>query len=220
LSESGAGDLDASEVHSGDHAFVLRTSLGEKDARAQWVEQNLLTGWFPTVEVGPEVDFASDLPQGAARVHYTAHSEGLARREGNELVVPLSPSSTMTSRLAPLVKRTLPVVLPPGLAPSHQSRVIEIVPPKGYQPMLLARGGEENGGAFGYARVEIKPDPARPAAVQVKRTVVFDMSTIPVEQYAAWRAWLQRVDALLHRSVRFAPHGNVRRGAAKNGGAS
>jgi hypothetical protein len=39
----------------------------------------------------------------------------------------------------------------------------------------------------------------------VKRTVVFDMSTIPLEKYDAWRAWLQRVDALLHRSVRFAP---------------
>ena len=38
----------------GDHAFVLRSSLGEKDARPQWVEQNLLAGWFPTVEVGKD----------------------------------------------------------------------------------------------------------------------------------------------------------------------
>src|SRR5262249_6222145 len=92
LAPSGAGELDANERHVGDHAFVLRTSLAEKDARPQWVEQNLLSGWFPTVEVGKQVDFADDLPKGAARVRYRAHSDGLARREGGELVVPLAPS--------------------------------------------------------------------------------------------------------------------------------
>ncbi|HEX9294546.1 MAG TPA: transglutaminase domain-containing protein [Polyangiaceae bacterium] len=205
LSASGAGDLDATERHIGDHAFILRSSLGEKDARAQWVEQNLLAGWFPTVEVGKDVEFAGNLAQGAARVHYRAHSDGLARREANELVVPLAPSSTMTSQLAPLVKRTLPVVLPPNLAPSHQTRFIRVLPPPGYKTAELAKGGEEKGGEFGNAKVEINTDPENPRGVLVKRTVVFDMSTIPVEKYDAWRAWLQRVDALMHRSVRFAP---------------
>lgn len=207
LSASGAGDLDATERHVGDHAFVLRSTLGEKDARAQWVEQNLLAGWFPTVEVGKDVEFAGDLPEGAARVRYRAHSAGLARKEADELVVPLAPSSTMTSQLAPLVRRTLPVVLPPNTAPSHQTRTIRVLPPAGYRATELARGGEENGGEFGYAKVEIKNDPQNPRGVLVTRTVVFDLSTIPVEKYAAWRAWLQRVDGLLHRSVRFAPVG-------------
>jgi hypothetical protein len=207
LAASGAGDLDATERHVGDHAFVLRSSLGEKDARSQWVEQNLLAGWFPTVEVGKDVEFTSNLPQGAARMRYRAHSDGLARREADELVVPLAPSSTMTSQLAPLVKRTLPVVLPSNTAPSHQTRVIRVLPPAGYKAFALAKGGEENGGEFGYARVEIKTDPESPRGVLVKRTVVFDMSTIPLDKYDAWRAWLQRVDALLHRSVRFSPVG-------------
>jgi hypothetical protein len=39
----------------------------------------------------------------------------------------------------------------------------------------------------------------------VKRTTVFDLSTIPIEKYAAWRGWLQRVDGLMHRMVRFVP---------------
>ncbi len=111
----------------------------------------------------------------------------------------------MTSQLAPLVKRTLPVVLPPNLAPSHQTRIIRVLPPPGHKPAELAKGGEEKGGEFGYARVEINADPENPRGVLVKRTVVFDMSTIPVEKYEAWRAWLQRVDALMHRSVRFVP---------------
>jgi hypothetical protein len=213
LSASGAGDLDATEKHLGDHAFVLRSTLGEKDARAQWVEQNLLAGWFPTVEVGKDVEFSGDLPQGAARVRYRAHSDGLARKEADELVVPLAPSSTMTSQLAPLVKRTLPVVLPPSTAPSHQTRTIRVLPPAGYKAFQLAKGGEESGGDFGYAKVDIKNDPENPRGVLVTRTVVFDMSTIPVERYGAWRAWLQRVDALLHKAVRFAPVAPKKSGA-------
>ena len=217
LSASGAGDLDATERHTGDHAFILRSSLGEKDAQAQWVERNLLAGWFPTVEVGKDIEFAGDLPQGAARVRYRAHSDGLARREAEELVLPLSPTATMTSHLAPLVKRTLPVVLPPNTAPSHQTRVIRIVPPAGYRAAELAADGEEQGGEFGYARVEMRRDETNPRGVVVKRKVVFDMSTIPVDKYDAWRAWLQRVDTLLHRSVRFVPL--AKPNAAAGGGA-
>ena len=45
------------------------------------------------------------------------------------------------------------------------------------------------------------------------------MSTIPVDKYEAWRAWLQRVDALLHRSVRFSPAAKpAATAASKNSG--
>jgi tetratricopeptide (TPR) repeat protein len=205
LAPSGAGDLDATEMHVGDHAFVLRSSLGQKDARAQWVEQNLVGGWFPTVQVGKDVDFDGNLPHGAGKVHYRAHSDGLARKEGTELVLPVAPASTITSQLAPLLKRRLPVVLSPNTAPSHQTRVIHVTAPAGYQPAELPKGGEENGGEFGYARLEIQREPGSTTGVVIKRTVVFDMSTIAVDRYEAWRAWLQRVDALLHRSIRFTP---------------
>jgi hypothetical protein len=36
----------------------------------------------------------------------------------------------------------------------------------------------------------------------VKTTVAFDRSIVPVDKYDAWRGWVQRVDALLHKSVR------------------
>ena len=41
----------------------------------------------------------------------------------------------------------------------------------------------------------------------MKRTVEFDLSTIPVDKYAKWRAWLQSVDGLMHRMVRLVPDG-------------
>ena len=206
LSPSGAGELAAKEKHIGDAAFELRSNLAEADARAQWVEQYLASGWFPTVDVKPRVDFQADLPNGAATLGYEALSEGLARREGTELAVPVSGTQTLTQQLAPLVKRTLPVVLPPSTAPGHQSRTITIVAPPGYAFAELPPGGDENGGEFGRATLSFAKAAGKNAVV-VKRSVVLDLSTIPVDKYAKWRAWLQRVDGLMHRMVRLVPTG-------------
>ncbi|WP_437316016.1 transglutaminase domain-containing protein [Sorangium sp. So ce385] len=208
LQPSGAGELAAKERHIGDAAFELRSNLAEADARAQWVEQYLAYGWFPTVDVKPRVAFQADLPHGAATLEFEARSEGLARREGAELAVPLSGTSTLTSQLAPLVKRTLPVVLPPSLAPRHHTRTITIVAPAGYAFAELPPGGDENGGDFGRASISFAKAPGKNAVV-VKERVVIDRSTIPVAQYAAWRSWLQRVDGLLHRMVRLVPVGTA-----------
>jgi len=37
--------------------------------------------------------------------------------------------------------------------------------------------------------------------------VVFDQHLIPVEKYASWRAFIQQVDALMHKEVRLIPTG-------------
>jgi hypothetical protein len=206
LSPSGAGDLTADERHSGDAAFELRMNLKQADARAQWVEQYLAAGWFPTVQVTGDVQFKTDLPKGVATLKYGAHSEGLGRREGDELAVPLAESSTLTSQLAPLVRRTLPVVLPASLAPGHQTRTITIVAPPGYTFAELPPNGEVAGGEFGKARLDFKRAGGKNAVV-VTRSVLFDLATIPVDKYARWRDWLQRVDGLMHRTVRFVPDG-------------
>ena len=47
----------------------------------------------------------------------------------------------------------------------------------------LPQGGDENGGAFGRAHLEVARDPHDPQAVVVKRTMVFDQSVIPVDEY-------------------------------------
>src|SRR5262249_17409916 len=96
LSPSGAGDLTAEPPHPGASAFERRTTLEEPDPRHQWVEQYLASGWFPTVQVTGEVEFKTDLPRGQAVLKYGAHSEGLGRREGDELAVPLAETSTLT----------------------------------------------------------------------------------------------------------------------------
>jgi len=206
LHPDGSGDLTGEEMHSGDGAFWLRTYLTEEGgSRAQYVENNLIGGWFPTVVVDKKVDFKGDLENGKAWVKYRAHSEGLARHEQGELVLPLSQSGALASQLAPLVERTLPVSLPSHLAPSHQTRTTRIVAPPGFTWSALPPGGDENGHEFGRAHLEVTRDPKDPRAVLVKRTLVFDQNLIPVDRYKPWREWLQRVDALMHKTVRLVP---------------
>jgi hypothetical protein len=207
LAPGGGAELEGDEHALGDEAFWMRSYLTEPGARAQWVEDHLVGPWFSTVEVEKKVEFRGDLPRGGADVKWRARSDGLARHEGPELVLPLSPSQTTASQIAPLVKRTLPVWLPSNMAPRKESRTIRVVAPKGWRFEPLPQGGDENGGAFGRAHLDIAPDPRDPQALVVKRTMVFDQSVISVEEYPRWRAWVQRVDSLMHKAVRLEPAG-------------
>jgi len=203
LQSSGEGKLTANEQHVGDAAFDLRTNLIEPDARRQWVEQYLAGKWVSGVEVENDIGFDGNIANGAARLRYQARSRSIAHREGHELVVPLSDTVTLASQLAPLPQRTLPVVLPAYLAPRRDVRTLTIVAPNGFDFAELPPGGAENGGEFGKAILDIAP--GETGSVVVKRTVIFDLSTIPLDKYQKWRTWLQRVDALMHRTVRLVP---------------
>jgi hypothetical protein len=138
-------------------------------------------------------------------VRWHAKSNGFARHEGFELVVPLSPAQTTASQLAPLVRRTLPVWLPPEVAPRREARTIRVIAPRGWSFEPLPPGGDENGGNFGRARLDVTRDSSNPQAIVAKRTLVIDQSVISVQDYPKWRAWVQRVDALMHKAVRLAP---------------
>ncbi|MFO0676747.1 MAG: transglutaminase family protein [Polyangiaceae bacterium] len=207
LDAQGAAKITAEERHTGDSAFWLRTYLTEAGSRQQYVEQNMLARWFPSVEVDKKVDFTGDLAKGNAVVKYAARSEGAARHEDGELVVGVSPSVTLASQLAPLPRRTLPVVLPPYMAPSHEFRTIRIRAPEGHTWADLPPGGDENGGSFGRAHLEMKRDPKDPRVVVVRRDLVWDEHVIGVDKYEAWRGFIQRVDSLMHRQLRLVKSG-------------
>lgn len=204
LDDNGGGELTARETHVGDSAFALRMNLKQKDAQKQWLER-YLEGQLPAVDVGDST-FDGERKGGAALLTYGARSESFARKEGKELAVPVTREATFTSRLAPLVKRTLPVVLPPGLAPGHQARELTLVAPPGFAFGELPPGGEAQGGEFGGAKLAFKAVGAD--KVVVTSSVVFDMSTVPVEKYGAWRGWLQRVDGLMNQAVQLVPKGD------------
>jgi hypothetical protein len=202
LAQDGSGDLAGDEKHVGDAAFYLRTNLGQEQARAQYVEDSLVAPWFSTIDVDKAIDFKGDLQNGQAVVRYKARSRAMARREGKDLVMPLSSATTYGSQLAPQVTRVLPVQLPSYYAPSHQARIVRVIAPQGMAWGELPPGGDANGGEFGKAHLEINRDPQNARALIIKRNVVFNQHLIPVEKYGPWRAWLQQVDALMHKEVR------------------
>jgi transglutaminase-like putative cysteine protease len=204
-----SGELEADEQYGGSQAYHLRGRLAQKDTRQQGVEE-LLARYFPTVQVKPGIDFEPELAAGTARLRYHARLEGMARRETHDLLVPLASTGTLAAAYAPLLTRTLPVVLPSMLAPSHSVQTIRITAPAGFRPGVLPTGGTEDGGAFGVGSMEIRTDPADPRSVLVTRTLTIEQSTIPAAQYVAWRSWLQRVDGISRRSIRFVPEEGVK----------
>lgn len=202
LDATGTADVVGKEKHLGDWAFELRNNLVETDARAQWVEQYLSSRWLPTVDLGPKIDYVPD----AGTLGYSARSEGFARKEGEELAVPVLGSYSFMATFAALPKRTLPLVLPPQLGPSHQKRTITLVAPAGFGFRELPAGGEAKGGPFGTAKVSFKPGKQN-GSVIIESEVVFDRSTISVADYPAFRKWLESVDALMRKSVRLGKSG-------------
>jgi hypothetical protein len=202
LAADGSGELVGQERHFGDGAFYLRTNLSQAEARAQYVEDALVSPWFATIDLDKTIDFKGDLPNGQATVKYKARSRAMTRREGRELVLPLSPSATYGSQIAPLPTRTLPVLLPSYFAPSHQTRTVRVVAPAGMAWADLPPGGDANGGDFGRAHLELARDPRDQRVITIKRSVVFNQHLIPTDKYAAWRTWVQQVDALMHKEVR------------------
>ena len=202
LSPTGAADIVAKEKHIGDWAFELRNNLVEPDARAQWLEQYLTSRWLSAVDLNGDIQYSAD----AGTLGYSVHAEGFARREGDELSIPLAGTFSYTSALAPLTRRTQPVSLPPNLAPSRQTRTILLSAPDGYDFAELPPDGEVKGGAFGSAKATYKQGKDKRSVV-IETSVVFDKSIIPVAEYASFRTWLQNTDGLLRQQVRLVKNG-------------
>ena len=195
LASDGSGNLTSKETHVGDLAARLRTHLGEKDARATWVEQNLVSGAFPGLVMDPEVGFEPSLPGGSARVTYAAKTNSMARREGDDLIVALAPPRPITTALAPLVRRTLPIELPPSIAPTHRRVTITLIAPKTHRfaslpPDGTANGDIANGDPFGQASVTFELSNDKRSVI-VRRDVTLQRWQIGVAEYQAWRSWLQ-----------------------------
>ncbi len=201
LDASGTAEVTGKEKHLGDWAFELRNNLVEEDARAQWLEQYLSARWLPTVDLAPKIDYSPN----AGTLGYSAKAEGYGRREGDELAVPVLGTYSFMAAFAALPKRTLPLVLPAQLGPSHQRRTVTLFAPTGHTFKELPAGGEAKSAPFGSAKVTFKP--GKPGTVVIESEVIFDKSTITVAEYPAFRAWLEDVDALMRQSVRLGKGG-------------
>lgn len=201
LGDRGRATLRAEELFLGDGAFFLRTELHEPAARRAWVADHVRQ-FFSGVEPKTPIAFEPDLENGSARVRYEAEVSEPFHMDHGDFVIAVTASTPLVTELAPLVKRTLPLVLPPHLAPSHEAREIRIVPPKGATWGPLPEGGSVPGGEFGKAELTFGKDPKDPRVVLIKRTFVLDRHEIEVEAYPRFRAWLREVDLLFRKELR------------------
>ena len=212
IDDDGNAHLEADELFAGDHAFFARTNLSEPGARASFIEQSLVASFFPTIRVGDDAAFAGELPQGKARIRYEAISRGFARREGESLVISLARSMSLSSQLAPLPRRKLPLVLPSHWAPSHQKRKIRLLLPEGYESTEKEGRRETRSPRFGHAAITIAREGR---ALVVEQELTIDASTIEASDYPAFRAWLGEVDALFSRSLRWKTSASPSKGVAR-----
>ncbi len=213
IKEDGSAAITIDELHSGDSAFWLRTSLAGKTAdpkdatgvqteSATWLEKYHAVAALPQLEVVPQgIAFKGELKDGKATLKFNAKSAGLGRKEGTDLVLGLHYGIPTTASLAPLTKRVTPVVLPPHMAPSMDVVKIVFDPPPGYKVAELNIGGEVNGGKYGKASLVIERGEKN--QIIVKRVFSLDQSTISLAEYDAWRAFVVKVDALFNREIRF-----------------
>jgi hypothetical protein len=214
LDAAGGATIKGNEKHVGDWAFELRRNLKETDARAQWVE-SYLSRWVPTMDLAPEIPYSAD----AGTLGYSVKAEGFARSEGDEWALASLGAYSFMANFASLPQRTLPVVLPPFMAPSHQRRTMTFTLPAGFEWKPLPPGGEAKGGPFGLAKVSFKTG-RTPRSVVVETEIVFDKSTITVAEYPAFRKWLESVDALIRQTARYQAVGGAKPKAALDDDAS
>ena len=82
---------------------------------------------------------------------------------------------------------------------------MRLTAPPGFAWAAAPPGGDVQGGEFGKASLDVQRDPQNPRVLVVRRNVTFDQHWITVEKYASWRGFIQKVDALMHKSVRLVP---------------
>ena len=206
LNGDGGASLEGEERGTGDDAFWMRSSLTEPGARAQWGAEHLIgelgsRRWRWT---------ARSTSAGTCRAARRWCSGRRGRRGWRDTKGRSwwsrcrrrrrSRRSWLRSSRGRCRCGCRPTWRPgksrgPSTSWRRKDGVSEALP----------AGGDENGGAFGHAHLEVTRDPRDPQAVLVKRVAVFDQSAMSAEEYPRWRAWVQKVDALMHKAVRLAP---------------
>ena len=193
LESSGEASMHVEERLRGSNAASHRTRYESSASRNERLQRSV-AGIFPGVEI--ENERFSDLSDFEAEVtvQYDARVPQFATSTGDSLEMGTSAISSLTRRYAPSPTRRHPLEL--GV-PSRYVETRRIRLPRGARIEHLPPNGDASS-PYGRFAVEVEQ---RDGSIEVTTTFELRRPSVPVDEYAAFRRWVEAADALARRRI-------------------
>ena len=193
VSADGGAVIEWKAVVSGVSASSWRQRYHAEASRKQRVQEDLASEFagleIASVEAGNFEDIESKVT-----LKVKAKAPQFARREGEQMSIPIGPRDHMVREFAQLSQRKLDIRL-------HAHTTTEsdwtIHHPAGTR-VIAAPAKAEGTSPFGAFRVDVE---AGPATTHVKTTVTMTKTRIAATEYPAFRAWCETVDRALNQRL-------------------
>lgn len=193
LAADGSAEVSGREVVIGNAAAAYRAHYQAEGMRTERLQREL-AGSFPGLELAEQAFEDLDDFNRPARFRWKGQVPQLAQRTGTRLVVPPSSLANLLSSLARAPTRRHALDLGPPRA-YVEERVVRL--PAGARLEPLPAGGDVDT-PFGRLVVRYQ---AQGATVRVRTEWTTRRDRVSVEEYPAFRAFVERADALLRERV-------------------
>ncbi|MCB9625669.1 MAG: hypothetical protein H6723_20305, partial [Sandaracinus sp.] len=193
LEADGAAQITGRETIVGNTSSAYRSHYQAEGMQNERLQREL-SGSFPGLEVASQQFFDLDDFRKPARFEWQGRAPQLAQRSGTQLLVPPSTMGNLLSNLARAPTRRHALELGPPRTYVEQRNVRL---PAGASVAALPTGGEvESPFAKLSVRYERQGDVIRVRTEWVSRT-----DRVSVAEYPAFRAFVERADALLRERI-------------------
>jgi transglutaminase-like putative cysteine protease len=193
VAPDGTASLASSEVLNGAEAMAARGRYESPETREQRLESSLGSVFSGITLDGETFENVTDR-ESALRYGWSGHVPQIGERDGSTLRVPVSTLGGLVQSWAPLATRRHPFELGP---PFHYEEHRIVRAGAGMSLTDVPQGGTEES-QFGRLSVRFTPDGG---AVAVDTTLEMLVPRVSPDDYAAFRAWCERADALLRARI-------------------
>ncbi len=193
IAADGTATLTASETLVGTEAMSGRGHYESPETREQRLQQSL-GGVFAGITLDGQSFEDIGNREAPLRLSWTGHVPQLGERDGSTLRVPTSTLGGLTQSWAPLATRRHPFELGP---PFHYEEHRVVRPAAGMSITDVPAGGTLES-PFGRLVVSFTPGENE---VTVDTTLEMTVARVSTADYAAFRAWCERADAMLRARI-------------------
>jgi transglutaminase-like putative cysteine protease len=195
LAKDGSAELVVDAQISGAYAVDWRQRYFAEGAQRERAARDLATDFGP-VELAPRGVELNDLGDVEQPVHFRARGKAIsvARKEGDTLSLPASPSLRLVAQFASLSTRQRDVVLP-ALTLRDEEWAVKI--PAGMK-VVAAPTPTAIDTAFGTLSVSVESTPGK---VVIRSSLALKKARIVPIEYPAWRTFCEAVDRAFGQRV-------------------